>query len=251
MIEEPGGTDHTPHVLPSSYLHIDDELTVQEAKQVKDDDQATQIILIGLLKDIYATIESCNTINEIWKLDWVQCMAECMDSEWAEYGESDWLQGTENNANCEEIEEVNANCILMTYLQQASTSSTHVDNAPVYDSDGSTKYIELLESTTDTYLVQQYDSNVIPMDSSMDLSGGQVEQHPDTIEETHAFYESLYNNLVIKVEKVNTVNRETRKANVKLTTKLARYKGQEKHFEFNQEQFEELENGYKKSVYQE
>ncbi|GJT49039.1 hypothetical protein Tco_0975196 [Tanacetum coccineum] len=224
MIEEPGGTNHTPPVLPSSYLHIDDELTVEEAKQVKDDDQATQIILMGLLKDIYATTESCNTINEIWKLDWVQCMAECRDSEWAEYRESDW---------------------------QAFTSSTHVDNAPVYDSDGSTKYTELLESTTDTYLVQQYDSNVIPMDSSMDLSGGQVEQHPDTIEETHAFYESLYNNLVIEVEKVNTTNRETREANVKLTTKLARYKGQEKHFEFNQEQFEELENGYKKSVYQE
>nr|GEZ62109.1 hypothetical protein [Tanacetum cinerariifolium] len=35
----------------------------------------------------------------------------------------------------DEIEEVNANCILMLNLQQASTSSTQTDKAPVYDSD--------------------------------------------------------------------------------------------------------------------
>ncbi|GJU09709.1 hypothetical protein Tco_1132105 [Tanacetum coccineum] len=37
----------------------------------------------------------------------------------------------------DEIEEVNANCILMANLQQASTSGTQIDKAPVYDSDGS------------------------------------------------------------------------------------------------------------------
>nr|GFB27029.1 hypothetical protein [Tanacetum cinerariifolium] len=37
----------------------------------------------------------------------------------------------------DEIEEVHANCILMANLQQASTSGTESDNAPVYDSDGS------------------------------------------------------------------------------------------------------------------
>ncbi|GKF90762.1 hypothetical protein Tco_0274463, partial [Tanacetum coccineum] len=36
----------------------------------------------------------------------------------------------------DEIEEVNANYILMANLQQASTSSTQTDKAPVYDSDG-------------------------------------------------------------------------------------------------------------------
>ncbi|GKF22832.1 integrase, catalytic region, zinc finger, CCHC-type containing protein, partial [Tanacetum coccineum] len=40
-------------------------------------------------------------------------------------------------ANLDEIEEVNANCILMANLQQASTSGTQTDKAPVYDSDGS------------------------------------------------------------------------------------------------------------------
>ncbi|GJS43387.1 retrovirus-related pol polyprotein from transposon TNT 1-94 [Tanacetum coccineum] len=37
----------------------------------------------------------------------------------------------------DEIEEVNANCILMANLQQASTSGTQANKAPVYDSDGS------------------------------------------------------------------------------------------------------------------
>nr|GEX76890.1 hypothetical protein [Tanacetum cinerariifolium] len=37
----------------------------------------------------------------------------------------------------DEIEEVNANCILMANLQHVSTSSTQHDMAPVYDTDGS------------------------------------------------------------------------------------------------------------------
>ncbi|GJW50762.1 hypothetical protein Tco_0092113 [Tanacetum coccineum] len=44
-------------------------------------------------------------------------------------------------ANCEKIEEVNVNCILMANLQQASTSEEH--------------YINLLDSTTEPSLVQR------------------------------------------------------------------------------------------------
>nr|GEX85948.1 hypothetical protein [Tanacetum cinerariifolium] len=40
-------------------------------------------------------------------------------------------------ADLDKIEEVNANCILMVNLQQASTSGTQTDSAPVYDTDGS------------------------------------------------------------------------------------------------------------------
>ncbi|GJT92309.1 hypothetical protein Tco_1081154, partial [Tanacetum coccineum] len=39
----------------------------------------------------------------------------------------------------DEIEEVNADCILKENLQQASTFGTQTDKAPVYDSDGSTE----------------------------------------------------------------------------------------------------------------
>nr|GEV31218.1 hypothetical protein [Tanacetum cinerariifolium] len=42
-----------------------------------------------------------------------------------------------NNADLDEIEEVNANFILIPNLHQTSTSGTQTDKAPVYDSDGS------------------------------------------------------------------------------------------------------------------
>ncbi|GJX22383.1 hypothetical protein Tco_0226828 [Tanacetum coccineum] len=81
----------------------------------------------------------------------------------------------------DEIEEVNANCILMANLQQASTSGTKTGRAPVYDSDGS---IELLEPIPEPHQVQQNDNNIISKVSSMEQSGGTVDQHPATIEET-------------------------------------------------------------------
>nr|GFD06533.1 hypothetical protein [Tanacetum cinerariifolium] len=85
-------------------------------------------------------------------------------------------------ADLDEIEEVNANCILMANLQQASTSGTQTDSAPVYDIDGSAE------------------------DTSVEQGGETVEQHPANFEETRALYESLYQNLAIEVEKVNSVN---------------------------------------------
>nr|GEY50519.1 hypothetical protein [Tanacetum cinerariifolium] len=137
----------------------------------------------------------------------------------------------------EEIEEVNMNCTLMKNLQQALTSEE--------------QYIDLLKSSTEPHLVQHNDNNVMLAESSMDPSEGTVEQHPATVEETHAFFESLYNNLVMEVEKFNTINRKLKEANVDLTTELSRHKGSEKCFEFNKVNFDELENGYRKSVYQE
>ncbi|GKC17778.1 hypothetical protein Tco_1014560, partial [Tanacetum coccineum] len=78
------------------------------------------------------------------------------------------------NNDLDEIEEVNANCILMANLQQALTSSTQTDKAPVYDSNGSA----------------ENDSNVIFEVSSVEQSGGTVDQHPATVEETRAYFES-------------------------------------------------------------
>nr|GFC47534.1 Gag-Pol polyprotein [Tanacetum cinerariifolium] len=60
-------------------------------------------------------------------------------------------------ADLDEIEEVNANCILMANLQQASTSSTQTDSAPVYDTDGSA----------------ENDNDVISEDTSVDKVGKQ------------------------------------------------------------------------------
>nr|GEW60104.1 hypothetical protein [Tanacetum cinerariifolium] len=149
-------------------------------------------------------------------------------------------------ADLDEIEEVNANCILMANLQQASTSGTQTDSAPVYDTDVSAEvhencddneifnmftqeeqYTELLEPIPESHQVQQNDNDVISKDTSVEQGGEIVEQHPAIFEETRALYESLYQNLAIEVEKVNSVNHKLKETNADLTTELARYKNKE------------------------
>nr|GEV40345.1 hypothetical protein [Tanacetum cinerariifolium] len=114
-------------------------------------------------------------------------------------------------ADLDEIEKVNANCILMANLKQASTSGTQTDSAPVYDSDESAEvhencddnkifnmftqeeqYTELLEPILESHQVPHNDNDVISEDTSVEQGGEAVEQHPANFEETHALYESLY-----------------------------------------------------------
>nr|GFC81790.1 hypothetical protein [Tanacetum cinerariifolium] len=96
-------------------------------------------------------------------------------------------------ADLDEIKEVNANCILMANLQQASSSGTQTDSILVYDSDGSAEvhencdnneifnmftqeeqytellepipepqqYPELLEPNPEPHQVPQNDNNII------------------------------------------------------------------------------------------
>ncbi|GJZ50324.1 hypothetical protein Tco_0604514 [Tanacetum coccineum] len=144
---------------------------------------------------------------------------------------------------CEETERANANYSLENNLQQASPSGTQSDEAPVYDSDGSAEvhhsencydndifnmftqeeqYTELLEPIPEPHQVQQNNSNVISDVSSVEQSGEIVDQHPANVEETRAYFESLYNNLATEVEKVNLVNRKMKETNAELTTELAR-----------------------------
>ncbi|GJV44323.1 zf-CCHC domain-containing protein [Tanacetum coccineum] len=124
--------------------------------------------------------------------DWAECSAK---SGYAEYKVLQFVAGPWEEAriqiqaeefdlmvdttDCEEIEEENEIYNMFSQKEQ---------------------YTGLLEPTNDSHLVQQDDSNVILVDSSMDPSGGELEQHPATIEETRAFYESLYNNLVTEVK---------------------------------------------------
>nr|GEX47468.1 reverse transcriptase domain-containing protein [Tanacetum cinerariifolium] len=129
-------------------------------------------------------------------------------------------------ADLDEIEEANANYILMANLQQASTSGTQSDKAPVYDLDGSAEvhdyencddneifntftqeeqYTELLKPISEQHQVPQNDNNFIFEVTSVEQSGETLEQHPANFEETRALYDSLYLNLAIKVEKVYSV----------------------------------------------
>nr|GEX39697.1 reverse transcriptase domain-containing protein [Tanacetum cinerariifolium] len=94
-------------------------------------------------------------------------------------------------ADLDEIEEVNANCILMANLQQASTSGTQTDCAPVYDSDRSAEvhenydencddnetfnmftqdeqYTELLEPIPESHQVPHNDNDIISEDTSVE-----------------------------------------------------------------------------------
>ncbi|GJX97436.1 hypothetical protein Tco_0353234 [Tanacetum coccineum] len=66
IIHEPGEANSVPLVAESTYEQTNDELTDQEAKQIEADDQAIQTILMGLPKDIYAIVDSCQTAKEIW-----------------------------------------------------------------------------------------------------------------------------------------------------------------------------------------
>nr|GEW91106.1 hypothetical protein [Tanacetum cinerariifolium] len=173
-------------------------------------------------------------------------------------------------ADLDEIEEVNANCILMANLQQASSSGTQTNSTPVYDSDGSAKvhencdnneifnmftqkeqYTELLEPIHESHQVPQNDNDVISEVTRVKKGKETVEQHPANFEETHALYESLYQNLAVEVEKVNSVNRKLKETNADLTTELAKYKNQERCFGISQEKYDKLERCYQQSVYQE
>ncbi|GJW65740.1 hypothetical protein Tco_0117624 [Tanacetum coccineum] len=104
---------------------------------------------------------------------------------------------------------------------------------------------DLMVATTDLDKIKkgsaEKDSTISFGVSGVEQEGGTVEQHPVTVEETRAYFESLYNNLAIEVEKVNTVNRKLRETNADLTTELARYKNQEKCFEISQEKYDKLE----------
>nr|GEY41531.1 hypothetical protein [Tanacetum cinerariifolium] len=169
------------------------------------------------------------------------------------------------STDLDEIEEVNGNCILMANLQQASSSGTQTDSTPVYDSDGSPEvheyencynneifnmftqeeqYTELLKPIPEPQQVPQNDNNVISEVTDVEQGGETVEQHSTNFEETRALYESLYQNLEVEVEKVNSVSRKLKETNADLTTELAGYINQERCFDISQEKYDKLERCY-------
>nr|GEV10564.1 hypothetical protein [Tanacetum cinerariifolium] len=84
----------------------------------------------------------------------------------------------------DEIEEVNANCILMANLQHASSSE---------------QYTDLLEPIPEPQLVPQNDNHITSVSPSMVQSGGTVETNSAPNEETCAHQETVYRNLVDQV----------------------------------------------------
>nr|GEZ40743.1 hypothetical protein [Tanacetum cinerariifolium] len=174
MIPEPGDANCDITITETFHLQTDNELFDKELKQIEADDQAIQTILFGLPEDIYAAVDSCYSecCSESKSSEWcwqngnqIRCyncrevghyarnctvrprrrdaaylQTQLLIAQKEEVGIQ--LQKEEYDlmaaaADLDEIEEVNANCILMANLQQASTSGTQTDSAPVYDTDGS------------------------------------------------------------------------------------------------------------------
>nr|GEU65569.1 hypothetical protein [Tanacetum cinerariifolium] len=67
MIATPGEPDLHVLVPESFHEQTDEELTENDIKQVDAYDQAIQTILLGLLEDVYAAVDSCETAKEIWE----------------------------------------------------------------------------------------------------------------------------------------------------------------------------------------
>nr|GFA34026.1 integrase, catalytic region, zinc finger, CCHC-type, peptidase aspartic, catalytic [Tanacetum cinerariifolium] len=66
MILEPGDPNREVLVNETFHVQTNDELTEKDLKQIEADDQAIQTILLGLPEDIYATVDSRETAQEIW-----------------------------------------------------------------------------------------------------------------------------------------------------------------------------------------
>nr|GEV61179.1 hypothetical protein [Tanacetum cinerariifolium] len=82
----------------------------------------------------------------------------------------------------DEIKDVNADCVLMDNLQQASTLGIQIGKASVYDSDGTYE-------VSDSYSCydNENDSNVILDASGMEQSEGTIDQNHVTVEEIRMF----------------------------------------------------------------
>nr|GFA08426.1 hypothetical protein [Tanacetum cinerariifolium] len=107
-------------------------------------------------------------------------------------------------ADLDEIEEVNANYGSTEVHNYENCDDNEIFNMFTQEE----HYTELIEPIPKPHQVPQNDNNVISEGSSVEQSGGTLEQHPANVEETRVLYDSLYHNLAIKVEKVNTVNRK-------------------------------------------
>nr|GEX78214.1 glucose-1-phosphate adenylyltransferase large subunit 1-like [Tanacetum cinerariifolium] len=67
MVSEPSDPNREVPVNETFHVQIDDELTEKELEQIEADDQAIRTILLGLLEDIYAAVDSCETAQD-WLL---------------------------------------------------------------------------------------------------------------------------------------------------------------------------------------
>nr|GEV45172.1 hypothetical protein [Tanacetum cinerariifolium] len=109
---------------------------------------------------------------------------------------------TGNNADLDEIEKVNANCILMANLQQTSTPGTQTDKASVYDSDGSVEHkaLELEIERLLRAIVSQDIMSIVQSISVVDTSNLQIELEQCKYDKIS--YDKAYNDMHQKIERL-------------------------------------------------
>jgi hypothetical protein len=86
-------------------------------------------------------------------------------------------------------------------------------------------------SISDTYVVEQNDSNITFATPDMDPNRNKPVQDGSSYEQDRALFASLINNFKHEIDKWNNDNREAKQANVLLTKELERFKEMEKGFQ--------------------
>nr|GEX00714.1 hypothetical protein [Tanacetum cinerariifolium] len=259
--------------------YTDDELTEKELKQIEADDQAIQTILLGLPKDIYAAVDSCETAQKTWLRNYMQqpmlnleditdptiainmtlaLMAKAFKLNYStltnnnqrissnprnrqiaqpvqnpriqNVGNQNGLLGVPGNAN----KNPNGNGSLVAVRAKGNATGHNRNQITCYNCrrvghfarnytvrqrrrDAAYLQTQLLIAQKEEAGIQLQAEEFDMMAAAADLdeiketdqlsveqSGGTVEQHPANVEEKHVLYDSLYNDLAIEVEKVNT-----------------------------------------------
>nr|GEU94743.1 Gag-Pol polyprotein [Tanacetum cinerariifolium] len=145
---------------------------------------------------------------------------------------------------------VNANCILMANLQQALTSGTQSDKAPVYDSNRSAEvqlhdncydneifnmftqeeqYTKLLEPIPEPHQVLQNDSNVTFAVSRVEQGRGIVEQHPENVEKARKQITTLN-------EEISNLNKQLSKEKSTISSLLEEKKRLKSDFKIREDE---------------
>nr|GEW74531.1 hypothetical protein [Tanacetum cinerariifolium] len=148
IIHEPDDSNSIPPVAESTHEQTGDELIDKEAKKMEADDQAIQTILMGLPNDIYDAIDrNQNRYNAIQNVRNQNANQNRNGNGVAARAKGDANRNNRNQIRCscrgiavardiDDIEDINANCVLVANLQQASTLGIQIGKASVYDSYG-------------------------------------------------------------------------------------------------------------------
>ena len=97
------------------------------------------------------------------------------------------------------------------------------------------------ESVSDTYMVEQNDSNITLSTPDMDPKGGKHAQDGSSYEQDSTLFASLINNFKHELDKCIKDNREAKQANVLLCKKLEKFQELKTGFENATKRNDELE----------